>query len=742
MHLKAVTKQEYADVLVGAADLGRRAWRGELERWSAGEGFSVLWGYNPPAEPLRLAAVLAFLRSIGRAGKDASREALEIVRAFAKLRDSLQREHAGKRAETRDAGLPLFVNFFLVPVYAGMLDHLRGTGDLAPDDMDFLASELPPTVDLLFAHPEWGGHNRTVIRADGLDAAAAALPGATDAAVWRRMSETLAADNDNRWEIEDASIYHSVWMYYLLRWLERRGRVRGLPSPTLRWYAEYFLQLTAPHGTIADFGDGEWRGTWIPYTACFELAARETGDQRYRWAAARTFRACRHLLEPVTGSMPPIPWELADAYRWCADWDDVRCPDDRSRDLDDALAKKVVFRSGWEPADTYLLLDYMDEGSWGWLDRRYLRDTITVPEEKMHHGHSDENSVAMLMSGGSLLLHDAGYRDDLPSGKWGAFRADYFHNRLVVRPARLDRGQAVIELLRNSGAYRRVLTHRVDFQVLRYVDVSRTRLVNADAGWQWDRVVIYVRDRDRFLVVDGFCALRDDFYTAACLWHTQTICAQGDGWFIGGYDRLPGRPNASREEVLPADRRLLVRFAAGPQGRLRGSFSLARHYGPEIAFHETETRHFLAGRWTCWVTELAPLPAGKAANGPSSPAPELVPTDWGDAAVCIRLGGGRGPDTEDLFLIKLDLERERESGDIRPRTPPEAGTVSAGPLSTDAHFVHLRGCAPSVQWSATVVSRLNYDGRTLFEARPNTFGLQPDGAPDRESRVRWRAWEG
>jgi hypothetical protein len=563
------------------------------------------------------------------------------------------------------------------------------------------------------------------------------------------MAGFLASDNAEHWEIEDASIYQPVWLFYLLRWQEHAGDAEGYRSPFLRWYAEFFLQMTAPHGTIPDYGDGEWRGTWLPMTACLERAASATGDRRCRWAAARTFRSCRRLLEPEASTaaagaaaMPPVPWELVDAHRWCAPWNETRCPDDPSREaLDDSIGRKIVFRSGWEAGDTWMMLSYMDEGSWSWLDRRYLRDTITVEEEKMHHGHSDENGVAMLMSGGSLLLHDAGYRDDLPSGKWGAFRADYFHNRMVCRPYRLDRGQDLFELLRNSGAYRDVKTLKIDFQRLRHVDYSRTRLVDGHTGWQWDRIVVFLRDRGEFVVIDGWCATRDGTYTTACLWHTQSVFERGDGWMVGGYDLLPTRSPVEPPEPLCRSRRLLVRFADRPQGRTEGTFPISRHYGPETAFYQADSAHFLAGRWSAFVTRLVPVPGDTlpAQWQPSAGTERIVPTDWGEAAVCVAISAGG---TEDLIFVKLDLERERCPRDIRPRNPYESGVVAAGPLRTDAHFAHVRTTpAGAPSWSATIVSGLGWEGGALFTAPANTFGLQPDGAADRESRSRWRAWE-
>ncbi len=740
MKVEAVTGNEYAELLLASARRALPGWRAVLDAQTS--VFYPLWGYNPPAEPLRLAALLSYLRSIGSMGGEASREALAIVRAYAALRDRVSREQIDSRAETRGMErLPLFVNFFLLPPYAEMVARLRESGDLPSSDIRFLESELPAPANALFAHPEWGGHNRTILRADGLCAAAAVLPGAPDAARWRRMAEILAGDNVEHWEIEDASIYHPVWLYFLSRYLERQGRTAGFRCPFLRWYAEYFLQMMAPHGTIPDFGDGEWRGTWLHFTAFYELAARETGDPRYRWAAARHFRSCRRLLDPGPGGAPPVPLELIDAHRWCADWQETRCPEDHSREvLEDSIGKKVVFRTGWQPEDTWLLLDYMDEGSWGWLDRRYLRDTITVEEEKMHHGHSDENGVAMLMSGGSLLLHDAGYRDDLPSGRWGAFRADYFHNRLVARQARLDRGQDLFELLRHSGAYRPVRTLKVDFQRMRHADYSRTRLVDEATGWLWDRVIVFLRDTEQFIVIDGWHALRDDVYTVACLWHTQTIVAQGDGWVAGGYDLLPTRSPTEPPEALPRTRRLLVRFMTAPQGRRTGTFALRRHYGEETAFYQAESSHLLAGRWSAFVTRLVPLAADARLLREGQPpgSGEVVDTDWAEGAVCVRL---RSDGTEDIVLVKLDLDRERTSPDIRPRLPYERGAVTAGALRTDAHFAHVRLREGRPSWSATVVSGLAWDGKPLFVPPLNTFGLQPDGAPDRESRARWRMWE-
>jgi len=102
-------------------------------------------------------------------------------------------------------------------------------------------------------------------------------------------------------------------------------------------------------------------------------------------------------------------------------------------------------------------------------------------------------ALVLLMDKGSVLLHDAGYRDGLPSGAFGAWRQDYYHNRLIARKDKRDVRQGMLEYVRNSGAYRNVRTQKVDFVRLRDVDMSRTRLIDQELGYTWDRVIAYVR---------------------------------------------------------------------------------------------------------------------------------------------------------------------------------------------------------------------------------------------------------
>ena len=151
------------------------------------------------------------------------------------------------------------------------------------------------------------------------------------------------------------------------------------------------------------------------HIAIFEKGAAVYRDPVMKWAA-------QSILRTVTSRTDTMgvgeSYSLTDAFRWSDESIVPARPTSLSQDvLDDVIGKKVVFRNGWADSSMYLLLNYCDEGKWGFPYREYLRNTISVEHEKMTHGHSDENSIVLLMNKGSVLLHDAGYRDDDREGQ-------------------------------------------------------------------------------------------------------------------------------------------------------------------------------------------------------------------------------------------------------------------------------------------------------------------------------------
>ncbi len=455
--------------------------------------------------------------------------------------------------------------------------------------------------------------NRTMLRAESLAWAVKALPTHPRAAVWEKQRKALGDDNWGNWEIEDATIYHGVWLYALMGYADALGRLDELfKTPEVYYYAHYFLNLMSPASVVPDFGDAAWTQNWQHFFVFFEAAAARLNDPTMAWAAQQI---AARFIDFSTPNNVGLACFLLDSYRWGRAGIPPAAPTALSAEvMEDVQGKKIVFRNGWEPASTYLLLNYRDEGDGGMNFRDYLRDSIPVEEEKMTHGHADENSIVLLMSGGSVLLRDGGYRDYMPSGPFGAYRQDYFHNRLVVRPEKIFMGQsrgdqrystkdavpaqALLEFLRNAGSYRPIRTRKVDFLSLPEFDYSRTRLIDDGWGYDYDRVVAYVKDPEMFVVFDIFKSRTDEFFTLANLWHTRKIYAQGEHWYDIGYDVIG-------QQALPDAKRLLVLFPS-THFRLEGVEPLKRNYQDELTIHQTTAHHFEQGHTEGFVTVLVP----------------------------------------------------------------------------------------------------------------------------------------
>jgi hypothetical protein len=421
---------------------------------------------------------------------------------------------------------------------------------------------------------------------------------------------------------------------------------------------------------------------------------------------------------------------LTEAYEWADDSIVPRQPASLSEEvLEDVVGKKIVFRNGWDPTSTFLLLNYRDEGDGGLLQRDYLRQTLSVEEEKMHHGHADENSICLLMSGGSVLLHDGGYRDDLPSGKWGAYRADYFHNRVVGRKNKRARNQDVFEFLRNSGAYRKVHTHKIDFLNFKDVDVSRTRLVDGDLGYEWDRIVVYLKSQDAFVVVDGIKVRRPDFYTFTNLWHSRKILQNGPRYFDAVIDKIGN-------EILSAEKALLIYFPENESKQI-GTYMETRHYQDEIAIYQTISSQYKAGDLEFFLTVLVPH-RNDENIAQKMQSFQFVKGNRFPQALALQVYSEAG---ESLLFVKLDLEMDLARENVRPRYQYELGQVTAGGLETDAAFAYTTLSTHKLRYAASSFTKLLFQGKVLVEVLPNTYPLQLDGTPPRTGFSKWRFWE-
>jgi len=718
-------KTDYLNYIRKAAEQGERDYAALISNWKRSIDPNPLWGYNPPGDPVYLAHIEAFL--FQQTGDRARAEwSARLLAEFGDLRAAYPRELLTARAEYAN-GLPAMTSFFLLPPYARAYMLIRNSG--VPDTAVSrkIETTLAHSLDFMFHFPEWGAHNRAMVRAEALHLGALALPDHPNASKWRQMARSLAYDNLTNWEAEDASIYHPVFLQSLMAYAEIAGHAQIFDQPFLRYYAEYFKRQFTPFRSMPDYGDANWDPSWFYYIAALENLAARYQDRELKWVAESFFSRARDAYPKAS------PWaasSLALAYHWTDEALQPVQPTSGSQDvLDDIVGKKIVFRSGWEPRSTYLLLNYRDEGEGAFNTREFLRNTISVEEEKMHHGNSDENSIVMLADGGSLLLHDGGYRDGLPSGAYGGYRADYFHNRLVARKDKRDRMQTVPDFIRTSGAYRPVRTKKVDFLTFRDVEMSRTRLSDDIVGYEGDRIIAWLKSHGLFLVVDAVKVLQTDYYTFTNLWHTQTLHSQGPHYYDTSIDSI-------QSVTLPRDKRLLIQFLDN-QAKEDNLYLQTRHFQEEKAIYQTKSSQYRAGDREVFVTVLTPHDSG-AAIAPLASRVRLLEGTRYPEAIGFEIRDG---DRVSYVGFKLDLESEVVRENIRPRYTWEAGRTTYGPIETDAHFFYATISSGSLRYAASEVLKLVYDGRALLEALPNTHGLQLDGSSDRVGYVKWRFWE-
>ena len=716
-------KSAYFDYIKHTAEINWERYPDIIAQWKSNVDPSVLWGYNSPAHPIYLADIYGFLYQ--QTGEQVYAErAAQLLFEYGSLRDAYPDDYYTTRIEYEN-GVPALSNFFFLPPYSRSYLRITESEALTPEMRETIEKDLAYSLDFQFHFPEWGAHNRALLRAEGWYYGYLAMPHHPNASKWKQMAEIVAQDNLQQWEIEDASGYQAIWLASLLSYAEITGDEGTLfQAPLIRYYAEYFKRLFTPASTMPAFGDSNWNPGWDRFIAVFEKLATQYQDAELKWIAQQLFeKAIEAERYGVVAAS-----HLTNAYHWADEQITPSKPVSGSQEvLEDLAGKKVVFRNGWEPTSTYLLLNYRDEGDGGLPHRSFLRNTLTVEEEKAHHGQADENDIPLLMSGRSVLLHSSGYRSGLPSGPFGQFRADYYQNKLVVRKNKRDPHQPIQQFLHNSGAYRPVRTQKVDFLTFEQTEMSRTRVTDDKLGYSWDRIITYVKEDDAFIVVDAVMATMDDYYTYTNLWHTRRIHQSGPGYYDTSIDSI-------RSIQLPADKRLLIQFLE-LNAKAEGTYPERRHFQDEQAIYQTQSSHYHRGDYEVFVTVLKPHDTASVDSLLTQYA-LITPESYPDG-VAIQINR---PHETGYLCLKLDLDSELVRENIRPRYTWEKGRITYGPIETDAHFLYATINSDSLYYEASQFLNIYYSGTPVIEALPNTHGLQPDGSDAKIGYTKWRAW--
>lgn len=741
----SITRKQYLQYARASADWTWNHYDSLISVWKKQFDPEYVFGYNAPPYLLEMAAIYSQLYQMeGR--KEYAERAKKVLLTYGDYRAMYPASARSKKPEY-DKVLPALPNFFTAMRYSRAYDGLRRKGVLSRSEQEHIDQLIGESTDYILTSQEWGAMNRAMLRAECLAWALRAVPNYPSAGVWRMNLNALLGDNWGTWEIEDATIYHGVWLYSLLGCAEAMQKMPELfQTPEMYYYAQYFLNLLSPDDMIPDFGDANWRSNWNLYMIFFEAAATAYKNPQLKWAADRI------VTKFVDFKKPTAVWlgyMLMDCYLWSDDNIRPQMPTQLSQEvMDDVQGKKIVMRNGWQPASTYMMLNYRDEGDGGLLYRDYLRDSIPVEEEKMTHGHADENSIALLMSGGSVLLHDAGYRDWMPSGPFGAYRQDYFHNRICVRQEKIFfgqeegqvryvlgkvgavAGQSVLDFMRNAGSYRKVRAQKIDFLTFPEFDYSRTRLVDDLAGYETDRVITYIKNPEMFVVFDIVKSRTESFFTAANMWHTRKIVDQGEHWYDTVYDSI-------QTLQLPQNKHLLIYF---PQThyRIEGVERLKRHFQNEWVIHQVTGQHFELGQHIAFTTVLIPHEAAE----PVAPwlkriqMVECKPSDDG-VALAITLD-----DREIMIGAKRNLRMDITRDWRRPKYVYESGKIGYKDMETNADYLYSVRKGKTVEWTAVNLTKVLLNHHVLFEQPATNSFLAFDGSPDAPGVTKIRYWQG
>ena len=649
-------RSDFLSYIQAAYDRESGQLESEIEKWrSQFDPNNSLFGYSPPGWPLPMASVAAFLYE-QKGDRKLAEMACDILLRYREWTRLMPPEATRSRPEYADGISPIepvFQPLMFVPA----VDRIRK--DISEQDFQQLAGIVADSERSVLRFPEWGGHNRAMLRAAGLALSARVFSDHGEAAHWAKLSDELAEESWGRWSIEDAQMYQSHWLRAMILYSEGRGKpeIAGFIQP--RMVLKSIVQLLTPLGSLPDYGDSHWmmHSQW-EWLACLEWGAHVYQDSTMKWAADRIWE--QRQAEPPTLYGANV---LTYAWGWSDDQVEMQEPGPILDALDDLVLKKSVFRTGWDKDDTYGVFNYRDEGDYALTARDYLRTTLAVSAEKMHHGHADEGSFSVLIHKGTVLLHESGYRESPPDGM---YRSDVYHNRLVWRAGEKSEQGTWVEFLRGNGFYKKLRTERLYQTKLLDVEITRLRIKDEGNGISWDRSIFFLPVLPCFVVMDTVFEQRPELRSYSSMWWSMDVLNRGQNWcetFVSHFVDWQNPKNAGLLMVFPQ--------LPDPAYHLEIEHT-RRSYQEETAIETIWTGKVRQGKPINFVTVLWPHDFHDQ-NPKRAAAIKLVasnPTDRG-VAVSIDWQG-----THRLLTTLNDLSVSWLQEDIRPRDRAENGSAA------------------------------------------------------------------
>lgn len=634
--------------------------------------------------------------------------ALCLLERTAELQEEI--EKLGLSEYQRDSLRLVETAFAAGPLTSGYV-ILRDLGKIGGALHERMRPVLEAVARDLLRLPEWGPFNRCALRIGTLDRFARLYPESEYAEAAAQTAAFCAEDSIGRWNMEDTSFYNGIWYICIAEYLTEHNIRNARTDIIFHYYAAYVTQIMAPDGSIPDYGDAHPRDfSCSALTLGFlEWAAAVFNDGEVKYAAMKLLDfGRRYRPERLTGGW--LVRSFALAARMAKTKVAPKKPEYLSGEiLDDIVGKKIVMRGG---EGAYMLLNYRDEAENAYTARRNMYSTIPAPAEKVHHGHADENAIVHLEFRGKTLLTDGGYRDRIVTD--GHYRADFYHNRAVLRNGRMFREKGFLEYAENIGTYLHVDTRKIFYHELGNVKVSRTRLYDPHHYAVHDRTVCYFSDEGVYAVADTIRATRDYEYTIGQMWFGGKItenspCDYTIKQTLKDFQGPKGTENLNMRVVFldRGDKKISVE-------KLRrngddGQYALTQYYSEYLA----------AGEYLSFVTLLIP---------------EDAETDFlKDSAVISTAFCERTPDGQGVSFgftcgektwraaMKMNDSHGFDDYKHRPTYSFEAGREKYGEFETDALFALFEQTPRGTQYRALMLSRLDCGGKTVFKSPDTQF---------------------
>ncbi|HPF57057.1 MAG TPA: hypothetical protein PLV03_11005, partial [Clostridiales bacterium] len=303
------------------------------------------------------------------------------------------------------------------------------------------------------------------------------------------------------------------------------------------------------------------------------------------------------------------------------------------------------------------------------------------------------------------LLCDGGYRDAIVDH--GAFRADFYHNKVVMRNGRMFREKGFLEYAEDLGAYLKVVTEKVFYQEMLGLEIGRTRMDDPHHRTVYDRTVIHF-PTGGFAVIDSIKAKQVYEYTLGQMWFGGKIlkCGEND-WTIEQTFKGSEGPKGTEN--------LKLRLAFVRDDLKVSLEKLRRNYDDnQYALTQYFSEYLGEGEYVHFVTLLLPEDGAEdeKCNDKIIKSASCKLVNGNAVEFKITVGGKK-------YAIGMKLDEKYGYGDYkhRPTYSFEAGKISYSDFTTDA----LLTVIADKEYSAMMLSRFDYKGKTLFESPKTGF---------------------